>query len=249
MEMDEKSRQAYWFQKDINKAIRDYDMIKDGDKIAVAVSGGKDSLSLLELLLYRQATSNGKYSIKVIYIIGDTNGPGKLPHPDLIKWLNNLDVEVAVEDMIIPEGEKIPMDCDRCSWNKRRTIFETVHRLGCTKVAFGHHADDLAATTLLNLFFGGRVETMAPSAEYFDGAFHLIRPLCYTSEKAIRRFARVCDFPPPTQKCPRARDSRRQMAEELIDQVEKWSKDIRVNLLKAGLKGNLGQDGSNETSG
>jgi len=249
MEMDVKSRQAYWLLKDVGKAVRDYTMIQDGDKIAVAVSGGVDSLSLLELLLHRQITSKEKYSLSVIHVTGDTNGPGKPPHPDLIEWLNSLGVEVTVEDMYLPEGEKFPMDCDRCSRNKRRTIFEAAVRLGCTKVAFGHHADDLAVTTLLNLFFGGRVETMAPYAEYFGGAFHLIRPLCYTPKKEIKRFARVCEFPPPPQECPRGRDSRRSMTEDLINQAESWSHDIRVNLLGAGLKGNFNQVGNDETSG
>ena len=118
-------------------------------------------------------------------------------------------------------------------------LFENFKQMGCNVIAFGHHADDLAQTTLLNLLFGARVETMSPRRDYFDGELRLIRPLCYTREKAIRRFARANpDFPPPPPECPISDDTRRQRAEELIQQAEDWAKNARTNLLRAGLRGN-----------
>jgi len=128
------------------------------------------------------------------------------------------------------------MDCQRCTWNRRRTLFETAHQLGCNKVALGHYADDLVQTTLLNLIFSGKVETMAPKRTYFNNFFQMIRPLCYLPEKDIRRFAAASDFPPPPPLCPRSDSSRRQHASEFIYQAERWCKDIRVNLLRAGLQ-------------
>ena len=232
-------RLAYWLLKDINKAIRDFDMIRDGDRIGVAVSGGKDSLSLLRLLDWRRKFVSEQYELVALHIVGDTRGPQCPTHPPLIDWLAQSGYPYAVEAMNIPEDEPLPMDCQRCTWNRRHTLFQVFRQMGCNVIAFGHHADDLAQTTLLNLFFSGQIETIAPSRDYFDGELRLIRPLCYSWEKDIRRFAHANpDFPPAPPACPRSSESRRQRAEELIRQTEKWAKNVRINLLRAGLKGN-----------
>lgn len=233
------TRLAYWLFKDINKAIRDFEMIRDGDRIGVAVSGGKDSLSLLRLLDWRQKSTPEKYELVALHILGDARGPACPTHPPLSEWLESSGYEYAIEPVIIAGDETLPMNCQRCSRNRRRTLFQVFRQMGCNVVAFGHHADDLAQTTLLNLLFGGRVETMTPRRDYFDGELRLIRPLCYTREKAIRRFARANpDFPAPPPECPISDDTRRQRAEELICQAEGWAKNARINLLRAGLRGN-----------
>ena len=214
-------------------------MIKDGDRIGVAVSGGKDSLSLLRLLDWRRKSVPEKYELVVVHIIGDTRGPECPSHPPLIEWLQHSGYDYAVEPMIIPEDETLPMNCQRCAWNRRRTLFQVFGQLGCNVIAFGHHADDLAQTTLLNLFYCGRTETMIPNQEYFGGEFRLIRPLCYTAEKDLRRFARANpDFPNPPPECPRSDHSKRELAREVIWQAEKMGKQVRANLLRAGLRGN-----------
>lgn len=233
------TRLAYWLLKDINKAIRDFEMIQDGDRIGVAVSGGKDSLSLLRLLDWRQKSVPQKYELAAVHIIGDARGPECPSHPPLIEWLEKSGYQFAIKPIIIPDDEVLPMNCQRCTWNRRHTLFQVFRELGCNVVAVGHHADDLAQTTLLNLLFGGRVETMSPRRDYFNGELRLIRPLCYTREKAIRRFARANpDFPPPPPECPISDDSRRQHAEKLIRGAEGWAKSARTNLLRAGLRGN-----------
>jgi len=233
------TRLAYWLLKDINKAIRDFEMIQDGDRIGVALSGGKDSLSLLRLLDWRQKSTPEKYELVALHIIGDARGPTTPIHPPLIEWLKNSGYEYAVERVIIPEDEALPMNCQRCTHNRRRMLFQISRQMNCNVIAFGHHADDLAQTTLLNLLFGARLETMAPRRDYFEGKFQLIRPLCYTREKAIRRFARANpDFPLPPPDCPISDDTRRLHAEALIRQAEGWAKNARTNLLRAGLRGN-----------
>ena len=127
------------------------------------------------------------------------------------------------------------MNCQRCTWNRRRTLFEAAQRLGCNVVAFGHHADDLAQTTLMNLLAGGKVETMAPRRDYFDATLRLIRPLCYVPEKEIRRFSRSCNFPSPPEDCPRSHDSRRRVAADIVRLAERDFPSARTNLLRAGL--------------
>jgi tRNA 2-thiocytidine biosynthesis protein TtcA len=236
METPDSSRLAYWLLKDFNKAIRDYDMIQDGDRVAVAVSGGKDSLSLLRLLDIRRRTSPEKYSLFAIHILGDSRGWTQ-NHPDLTDWLDSSGYDFAAQTIILPPGEKLPMNCHRCTRNRRRTLFEIAYRHGCNKIAMGHHADDLAQTTLLNLFNSGNVETMAPKSTYFNGTFYLIRPMSYLFENEIKRYAAAQMFPTPPPECPQKHDSNRQRVKLLIKQSEKWSKDLRSNLLRAGLNG------------
>lgn len=236
-------QQAFWLFKNINKAIREFDMIRDGDRIGVAVSGGKDSLSLLRLLDWRRQTVPEKYEVIALHVIGDARGPACPPHPPLVNWLAASGYEYAIKPLITPADETFPMNCQRCAWNRRRTLFQVFRDLGCNVIAFGHHADDLAQTTLLNLFYSGQVETMTPLREYFDGNLRLIRPLCFTPEKDLRRFARATpDFPPPPPECPQSDHSKRAMAREMIWQAGKFNKQVRANLLRAGLRGNQNEE-------
>ena len=156
------TRLAYWLLKNVNRAIRDYAMLADGDRVAVAVSGGKDSLSLLRLLDVRRQTAPERYDLAAIHVIGDARGPEILAHRPLLDWLSASGFEHEIVSLQLPDGETLPLNCQRCTWNRRRTLFEAAQRLGCNVVAFGHHADDLAQTTLMNLLASGKVETMAP---------------------------------------------------------------------------------------
>jgi PP-loop superfamily ATP-utilizing enzyme len=128
----------------MNKALRDYPMLSDGDRVAVAVSGGHDSLSLLHLLKIRQSVTPEHYDLVAIHIMGDARGPGDYPgHEPLLNWLAASGLEYAIEPMRMANGEHLPMDCQRCTWNRRSTLFQVAHRLSCNKVALGHHFDDI----------------------------------------------------------------------------------------------------------
>ncbi len=230
-------RLGYWLLKDVNRAIREYGMIADSDRVAVAVSGGKDSLSLLKLLDLRRESAAERYELAAIHVAGDARGPDTPPHQPLLDWLAASGYEYAVAAMELPEGERLPMDCARCTWHRRRALFEAARRLGCNVVALGHHADDLAHTTLMNLLFHGKVETMIPRREYFGGALRMVRPLCFTPEKEIRRYAQACGFPPPPPGCPVGEHSQRALARELLKTAEKSARAARTNLIRAGLRG------------
>lgn len=229
-------RLGYWLLKDVNRAIREHDMIHDRERIAVAVSGGKDSLSLLRLLDLRQRAAKEKYELLALHVRGDSRGPDTPAHPPLETWLREYGYEFRILPPYLAPDEAVPLKCQRCTWNRRRTLFESAAKHGCAAVAFGHHADDLAQTTLLNLLQHGRVETMAPRRDYFDGRLRLIRPLCLVPEKDLQNYSRACGFPPAPPPCPQAEHSRRELVRDLLRQAQQVSPQARVNLLRAGLR-------------
>lgn len=227
---------AYYLLKSVNKAIRDYEMIADGDRIAVAVSGGKDSLTLLHLLRLRQQSAPEKYETVAVHIIMGQAGGASCTEADgrdaLAAYWRSAGLEHAFELVEVADQP----DCFRCSHLRRQALFRAARRLGCNKLALGHHADDAAETTLLNLIFHGRVETLSPKRSFFGGQFTLIRPLIYVPEKRITRLAQACAFPVMAASCPNRITSRRQWAKDLIRALEREYPKVKINLFRAGLR-------------
>lgn len=241
-------RAAFWLIKKINQAIREYSMIEDGDRVAVALSGGKDSLSLLRLLDLRRKWAPEHYSLAVIHVVGDARGPETPAHLELVEWIRAQTYESRIVPVAVAPGEQLPMGCQRCTWNRRKALFQAAQEMECNVIAFGHHADDLAETTLLNLLNNGKVETMAPIRRYFDGSMRIIRPLCFTSENEVRRFARVNPFPTPPPDCPQSSQSRRKVAKEIVRLAQHSCQNARTNLLRAGLRGNVAWEDPDQVS-
>ena len=226
---------AYYLLKSMNKAIRDYGMIAEGDRVAVAVSGGKDSLALLHLLRLRQHSAPQKYELVVIHVLMGQGGGAPCAEDAgrdaLASYLQATGQAYAVERVEVAEQP----DCFRCSHLRRQALFQAARRLGCNKLALGHHADDAAETTLLNLLFHGRVETLWPVRHFFDGQFTLIRPLIYVPEKRLARLAQVCAFPVVASSCPHRITSRRQWVKDLLRTLERQYPRVKINLFRAGL--------------
>jgi tRNA 2-thiocytidine biosynthesis protein TtcA len=203
---------AYYLLKDLNKAIYEYGMIADGDRVAVAVSGGKDSLTLLDLLRIRQASAHEKYSLVAIHVSMRKDDEPACGVKDAEEMLGRyLDAE-GYEHALQPVDAEDATGCFRCSYLRRKAIFTAAKRLGCTKVALGHHADDAAQTTLLNLAYHGRAETLHPTRTFFGGEIVLIRPMLYVPEKDIVRYARLRGLPAKAHCCPYSLASRRALA-------------------------------------
>lgn len=222
--------------KKLNRAVYEFGMILDGDRVAVALSGGKDSFSLLEVLMYRRRFVPETYSVAAIHVVGDARGPEEMPpYPQLEEWLKANGHEYVIRPSFIAEDETLPMTCDRCTWNRRRTIFEMAKELGCDRVAFGHHLDDMAETALMNLVFQGRNETMEPLREYFGGELSIIRPLMYVRESEIKRFAAAHDFPEPPPPCPRGHRTQRARMKELLAEMQRECRSVKRNLVRASL--------------
>ena len=221
----------YYLSKEVTRAIGEFNLIVDGDRVAVAVSGGKDSRALLHLLLYHQSKVRTSFEVMALHVVGTAAG---LPdhRPDLEPWLQELGVEYRFIPLDLPPQEPLPLDCFRCSWNRRKALFTAAVELGCGKLALGHTADDAAATALMNLLFNGRLETMVPCVKFFDGAVTVVRPLIYVKEKTLVSYARAAGFPDPPS-CPQASSSRRHQIKLILRQFGREQDQVRANVWRA----------------
>jgi len=217
----------FYVSKRVGRAIADYQMLSEGDKIAVAVSGGKDSLTLLKVLKDRQKFVPIKYELLAVHI--DLGYPRSFAKP-LEKYFKEIKVNYHIEKVKIKTKD---ISCFWCSWNRRKALFEVAGRFGCNKVALGHHKDDIVETILLNLFFHGEISAMSPKQELFKGKIILIRPLAYVEEDMIRRFARTAGFPHQKCTCPNSITSNRTKIAQIIKDLEKVCPELKTNIFKS----------------
>ncbi|MFH1878633.1 MAG: ATP-binding protein [Candidatus Omnitrophota bacterium] len=218
----------------VGKAIADYDLIKDGDRILVAVSGGKDSLTLLKLLKQIQKWAPVKYELFAAHIKTDFHC-GSCVHDTVLTGIfRDMGIEHVFRDIKVLD-EKGRTTCFWCAWNKRKALFEIAGELKCGKVAFGHHKDDIVETMLMNLLYNGEISAMNPRQEMFKGEIVIIRPLCYVEEKLIRKFAAESGFPEKSRECPFGKESRRKYIKDFIRETERQTPDlnIKTNIFKS----------------
>ncbi|MGC8862332.1 MAG: ATP-binding protein [Armatimonadota bacterium] len=232
----EAERCEFYLSKKVDRAIREFGMIGQGDRILLAVSGGKDSLGLVRLLSYGLVHSPAKYDLMAAHVRGDARGAVTDVPRGLVDWIRGEGIDLHVRDIIIPENEPLPMNCERCSRNRRRTLFEVARELGCNKVALGHNLEDFAYTALMNLLLFGRLETMAFSRSYFGGLFTVIRPLAYLREHELTALAKAGEFPLVESTCPMASASRRQAARRVMHAVSGEFRHAAMNIVRAARK-------------
>ncbi len=202
------------------RAIRDYDLIRTGDRILVAVSGGKDSLVLLHLLARRRAWRRDGYSLLAAYVEGGQCAPGCAFGAELTATCGELEVPLRiVSKPMVPADHELRgqvSPCFVCSWRRRRILFEAAEKEGCSTIALGHHLDDIAETLLLNLLWHGRHDTMRPRQEMFGGRFAIIRPLALVEERAVARAATIGGLRVHACACRYADASKREVAAEML---------------------------------
>jgi tRNA 2-thiocytidine biosynthesis protein TtcA len=226
---------AFYLLKAVNKVNREQGLFADGDRILVAVSGGKDSLTCLDLLQRRQKRAKEHYALVAAHIRSDYYCGRAVPLAWLRAWCAERGIALAEDKIeIARELEETPLSrCFRCSWQRRKALFSLADRLGCNKMAFGHHADDIAETTLLNLFYNARLRRMEPKMALFAGRLIVIRPLSYVEERDILPFVRASGYPIAGEPCPDGQQSRRAVMKRILREIEGECRDAKRHLYRA----------------
>lgn len=207
--------------KQTGQAIADYNMIEDGDKIMVCLSGGKDSYTLLEIL--SQLKKVAPINFDIIAVNLDQKQPG-FPEHVLPEYLDQLgvDYKIVEQDTYSIVKEKLEpgkTTCSLCSRLRRGILYKTAKELGATKIALGHHRDDMLATMMLNLFFAGKMKSMPAKLVSDNGEHIVIRPLAYCKEKDIEAFAKLQKFPIiPCNLCGSQPNLQRQLTKDMLNE-------------------------------
>jgi tRNA 2-thiocytidine biosynthesis protein TtcA len=216
-------------------AVMDYGMIAEGDRVLVGVSGGKDSMALLDLLntpmLYVPP-----FEIVAVHIDPgfDPAGAGSRA---LAQHLAESGYDAVVErsdiGLLAHSDFNRKNPCFLCSRLRRKRIFEIAAERGCNRIAFAHHRDDIIETLLINLFYGREISTMVPDQRIFGGRLHIIRPLAYIREALVKKYAQERGFPVIENPCPTSGTSKRRRVKEWLNDMEREHPRVRDNLWKA----------------
>lgn len=221
------------FYSKISQAIKKYDLIHDGDRIMVGVSGGKDSMSLLATLAGRIKYNKEKYEIVAVHIDVE-NVPYSIDQDYIAKFCEENNIKFIVEQITV-DFDKDPSKshCFVCSWHRRKRLFELTVEHNCNKLALGHHLDDAIETLLINMCYHGSISSMPASLKMFDGRLELIRPLILLTNNEIRSFATMMGFPSEKEVCPYDDKTKRNQAAEIIHEMEKRFKPARKGLFNS----------------
>ena len=224
----------------VRRAVDDYNMIDDGDRIAVGISGGKDSLTLLETLAALRVFYPKRFEIVAITV--DMGFPDS-NFSEIAELCRRINVEYHVEKTeiakIIFDVRKEPNPCSLCAKMRRGSLHSAAQDMGCNKVALGHHFDDAVETFMLNMFFEGRLGCFSPKSYLSNRRLTLIRPMIYATEKDVQYFANKRTLPIITSPCPEDHATEREKMKKLLASLERENKGLRHRIFNAMCKGEI----------
>lgn len=219
--------------KRFNKGCVDYHLLEDGDRILVALSGGKDSLMLVKLLAARARIFRPHIEVEAAHVIMD-NIPYETDRTYLQQFCDEAGIKLHILHSRFDEStDRRKTRCFLCSWNRRKTLFEFAVAKGFNKVALGHHMDDILTTFLLNITYEGSLSTMQPSLPLQHYPLTLIRPLCLVHEADIRTHAEAEGFHKQKTPCPYEEETRRASMNEVFHTLERLNPEARYSLWHA----------------
>jgi tRNA 2-thiocytidine biosynthesis protein TtcA len=218
----------------VGKAIHQYGLIADKDRILVAVSGGKDSLAMLKLLHERRARVPIDYELKVLTVDLGYEGGGL---DEVGTYVRSLGIEFVLKKTNIGEIAHSPENrenaCFLCTRLRRKLFFEIAEKLNCNKLALGHTRDDIIETFLLNVLYGGEISTMIPRQELFGGGLYIIRPLALVPEGKVRAYSCLHQLPEVPDGCPTAGTTKRRDIKFLLQELDRRDRRIKSNIFAA----------------
>jgi tRNA 2-thiocytidine biosynthesis protein TtcA len=215
------------------RAVRGYALLEPGDKVLVAVSGGGDSLVMLDMLSRVEKKIGRKLGLSFVagHVPGVYGGKEIFPAAILVEIVKAYGLQLIASSSVLKDA--VFRDCFNCAMARRKALFDLAELEGCNKIALGHNADDLVETALLNMFYQGRFSSMSAKQPVLKGKLTLIRPLALVWKKDIEIFAKSRFGRLPRFKCPGSNDSKRAFIKQLIIKLEKQNPKIKANLLMA----------------
>lgn len=218
----------------VGKAISDWDMILDNEKILVGISGGKDSQVLLNILFSLKKKAPVDFEILPVHI--DAGFDGSFAE-ELGRYIEDtygcLKIEYKAYGVLAHSSENTENPCFLCSRLRRNRLFEMAKEEGCQKIALGHNKDDIIETLFLNMFYSGKMATMKPKQSFFKGTLDIIRPLSYIEKKDIARFAQFYGLPEFRNNCPSSDKTKRTEIRHMLEDLYKHNKNIKGNIFRS----------------
>ena len=235
--MDEIARNEFkvknFLDRKLKKAIREYGLIADNDHILIGLSGGKDSLALVELLGEQMKIFMPRFTATAVHVSVEN-----IPYRADLDFLENFAGKYNIPFVHRTTSYDQSTDtrkspCFLCSWNRRKVLFDTAKELGCNKIALGHHLDDIVETLLLNMFYQGTMGTIPPLLKMNKFDMTLIRPLALIPEQNLQHWADMRNYPKQIKNCPYEKESSRTKIKNLVHQLEELHPSVRQNIWAA----------------
>ena len=220
-------------EKTVGLAINRYSLIEGGDRVAVALSGGKDSLVLLDTLARRRRRLPVTYELFAVHVFIKNIG-----YESDVNFMREFCASLDVPFHLIEMEADLTIDeskskCFVCSWHRRKALFNFAEEMNCGKLALGHHLDDAIETLMMNMMYSGITSSLPPSLSMFSGKLHMIRPLILLEKREIDRYAEIREFPAEVKRCPYGEDTTRIKAREMIEQMTSGNSAVKKSIFRS----------------